>query len=191
MRKLQDDGLIYLDVDFVSRKYEEKFGITADTKITKMEGGNASVKAFFATAGVTTQESRTYSVTSRQMLQSLWDDLQEDYKEFRSFENYNGTRILWLTGALTLGEWKKRSGDEPGYKFFQLNHNSERTAFVSNESYFAAGFSRILSASEALKGNVAIPVRCLARVLWHVDDARNYVACPYVVYEENGRCELS
>ncbi|HIH2752562.1 hypothetical protein L3V59_36145 [Burkholderia aenigmatica] len=186
MHQLKDDRLIYLDVDFISRKYEEKFGITSDTKITKQEGGNANIKAFFATAGVTTQESRTYSITSRQMLHSLWGRIQDEYEEFQGFENYKGTKILWLSGSLTVAEWKMQNSDEPGYEFFQLNHGSERTAFVADESYFSAGFSKILGASVALKGNVSIPVRCLARVFWHVDAAQNYVACPYVICESDG-----
>lgn len=186
MGQLKDDGLIYLDIDFVSRKYEEKRGVSPDAKFTQQEGGSAGIKALFATAGVTTQESITYSITSRQMLHSLWSELQNDYEDFVGFENYKGTRVLWMEGELTLGEWRKKGSTEPGYEFFQLNHDSERTAFVANESYFAAGFSKILSASEALKGNVAIPVRCLARVMWHVEDARNYVACPYVICEKDG-----
>jgi hypothetical protein len=120
------------------------------------------------------------------MLHSIWKEIQDDYEGFHKFENYKGTRVLWIDGQLTLAEWKKRDSTESGYEFFQLNHDSERTAFVANESYFAAGFSKILGASAALKGNIAIPVRCLARVMWHVEDARNYVACPYVICEQDG-----
>lgn len=180
---LNDDGLIYLDLEFISRKYEEKFGTDPAVKVTKQEGGSAGVKAFFANAGITTQESRTYSITSRQMLHALWSQLLSSYPAFGEFENYKGTRIAWLEGALTLGEWRKAKSQDPGYEFYQLNHNSERTALLSNESYFSAGFANIFNASDALKGNIGIPVRCLARVMWHVDDAKNYVACPYLIVE--------
>lgn len=180
-----DDGLIYLDLEFISRKYEEKFGTDPAEKITKQDGATASVKAFFANAGITTQESRTYSITSRKMLHALWSQLTASYPPFEEFQNYQGTRMAWIAGSLTLGEWKNSNSKEPGYEFYQLNHNSERTALLANESYFSAGFAKIFGASSALKGNIGIPVKCLSRVLWHVDDARNYVACPYIIIENS------
>ena len=177
---------MYLDLEIVSRKFEEKFGADPQAKFTKQEGGSAAIKAFFANAGISTKESRTYSITSRQMLHSLWDQLVTGYPEFDKFENYKGTKLLWMSGNLTLGEWRKDKSTEPGYEFFQLKKGEERTVFLANESYFAAGFSRMLSASEVLKVNIGIPVICLARVMWYADQAQNYVACPYVVIEEGG-----
>jgi len=180
---LNDDGLIYLDLEFISRKYEEKFGADPATKITKQEGGSAGMKALFANAGITTHESRTYSITSRQMLHALWSQLLSSYPTFSEFENYKGTRITWLEGVLTLGVWRNANSQDRGYEFYELKHNSERTALLTEENYFSAGFARIFGASCALKGNIGIPVRCLARVMWHVDDAKNYVACPYLILE--------
>jgi hypothetical protein len=182
---LNDDGLIYLDLEFISRKYEEKFGANPAAKITKQEGASAGVKAFFANAGITTQESRTYSITSRQMLHALWGQLKDIYPTFQGFQNYQGTKMAWIEGILTLGEWRDSKSKEPGYEFYQLNHNSERTALFASESYFSAGFANVFGASTALMGNIGIPVKCLARVMWHVDDARNYVACPYIIFENS------
>jgi hypothetical protein len=182
---LNDDKLIYLDLEFISRKYEEKFGTDPAAKISKQESASAGVRAFFANAGVTTQESRTYSITSRKMLHALWMHLNQNYPGFEEFANYKGTQIAWMQGSLTLGEWRNSEGKEPGYEFYQLNHNSKRTAFLADNNYFAAGFSKIFGASSALKGNISIPVKCLTRIMWHVDDAKNYVACPYVIIENN------
>ncbi|WP_193040842.1 MULTISPECIES: hypothetical protein [unclassified Pseudomonas] len=178
------DKLIYLDLEFISRKYEELHGIDPATKTTYQEGGNAGIKALFATAGISTQESRTFSITSRQMLQSTWKQLQENYETFSSFENYQGTKLVWISGKLTVGQWKARGSEVPGHEYFELKFDNERMEFLTQESYFSAGFAQVLRASPALKGNVGIPARCLARVMWHVDDAKNYVACPYVIFEE-------
>jgi hypothetical protein len=119
------------------------------------------------------------------MLHALWEHLARSYPNFEKFENYIGTQIAWIEGKLTLGEWRDSNSKKPGYEFYQLNHNSERTAFLADNSYFAAGFAKIFEADSALKGNIAIPVRCLSRIMWHVDDARNYVACPYVIIENS------
>ncbi|MFV8817140.1 hypothetical protein [Haliea sp. E17] len=183
--KLDDDRLIYLDLEFISRKYEEIFETDPNTRFTKQQSGKAEIGALFATAGVNTQESRSYSLTSRQMLHKLWDELKKRYGKLESFENYQGTQIGWIKGDLTLGEWSTRGSDEPGYEFYQLIQNDERTAFLTELGYFSAGFANIFGASSALKGNISIPVKCLIRVMWHVEDARNYVACPYVIIENS------
>ena len=180
---LNDDMLIYLDLEFVSRKYEELFGSSPNSVFTKQEGASAGIKALFANAGVTTQESRSYSITSRHMLHELWERLETRYPELEKFENYEGTRIVWMHGILTLGEWADSKKEKPSFEFYQLNHEKERTAFLTDTAYFSAGFSKIFGASAALKMNIGIPVRCLARVMWHVDSAKNYVACPYVIIE--------
>lgn len=180
------DKLIYLDLEFISRKHEEYTGLDPEQKITKSDKASAGIKAVFASAGVSTTESRSYSITSRQMLDKVWEKLEINYNDIEDFENYKGTRIGWIKGTVTIAEWRNKDGSEKGYEYYQLNHEGENTAFLTNEDYFSAGFSKILSASSALKGNIKIPVRCLARYFWHVDDAKNYVACPYVIVETAG-----
>ncbi len=125
--KLDLDKLIYLDVEFISRKYEELTGTNPSESITKQEGAQAGIKALFMNAGVHTQESRSYTVTSREMLQAVWTKIAESYPSFdeNTFNNYQGTSIAWLSGELTIGEWTKRGGEEPGHEFFQLNHNKK------------------------------------------------------------------
>ena len=179
------DKLIYLDIEFISRKYEELTGANPKEAITKQEGANAGIKALFMNAGVHTQESRSYSITSRDMLLKIWSDLNKKYQAFneKQFENYRGTHISWTKGELTIGEWKKRNSEELGYELYELNHNSETTALLSNKEYFSAGFREIFNASDALKLNVGIPVMCLARIMWHAEAAKNYVACPYIIIE--------
>ncbi len=55
--------------------------------------------------------------------------------------------------------------------------------YLADKSYFSAGFAEVFDASMALKGNIGIPVYCLARVMWNVEAAMNYVACPYIITE--------
>lgn len=56
-------------------------------------------------------------------------------------------------------------------------------AFLAQEAYFSAGFEQVFRASPVLKGNIGIPVRCLARIMWHAVDAGNFVCCPYLIVE--------
>jgi hypothetical protein len=109
-----------------------------------------------------------------------------DYPEFDGFDNYKETKLVWMSGDLTLGEWRKEEAQEPGCEFFQLKKGEERTVFLANETYFPAGFARMLTASEVLKMNIGIPVACLVRVMWYVSQAKNFVACPHGIIERSG-----
>ena len=51
------DQLVYLDLDFIARKYEELTGNDPSEKRTRSEGANAGIKAYFANAGVSVTES--------------------------------------------------------------------------------------------------------------------------------------
>lgn len=179
------DNLVYLDLEFISRKFEEITGTDPSTKINKQGGSKAEFKALFANAGISTQESRTYSITSREMLRDLWKHLTSHYDQFAGFENNKGTRTVWVEGHLTLGYWEEENTDKPAYEYFELIHKGERIALLTDETYLAAGFSKVLSASPALKGNIYIPVKCLVRIMWHYTIAENYVACPYVIVEHS------
>ncbi|AFY62775.1 hypothetical protein [Synechococcus sp. PCC 6312] len=188
MNKINLDKLIYLDLEFISRKYEEITGENPDESVTRQEGKNAGINALFMNAGFTTQESRSYKLTSRGMLKEIWEILFKNYEQFKEneFKNNMGTSIAWIQGSLTIGEWKQSGSQNPGFEFLQLNHNEKRTAFLSDREYLAAGFRELFGASSALKLNISIPVICLSRIMWHVDAARSYTACPYVIIEIAG-----
>ena len=137
------DKLIYLDLDFISRKFEELTNEDPAAKKTTAESANAGLRAVFANAGISVTESISYSITSRSMLARIWNDLNQRYKEFESFGNYQGTKVLWIGGTLTISEWGGRDSKEPGFEFFELkSRTNERMAFLADERYFAAGFSR-------------------------------------------------
>jgi hypothetical protein len=181
------DKLVYLDIDYVSRKYEELTGSNPKEQISKQEGGHATIKTFIAGAGISTHETRTYSVTSRDMLQRIWKGINEGYIVFNetSFANYSGTKIVWIEGMLTIASWNKEDDIDSIYKFIQIKNteSSKKTALLTNMEFFAAGFKEVLSASKALTLNVGVPVRCLLRIMWHVDASQMYTACPYVIVE--------
>ncbi len=180
---LIDDKLIYLDLDFISRKYEEMQGVDPKAKTTKTEGGLAAIGVCFLKVGVSTQESTTYSITSRKMLHCVWSRLNENYKNFEKFENHEGTKFVWVEGNLTLGKWSDEN--KWGYELSNFNKKKEKINFRLENSYFSAGFSKVFEISDALISNVGIPVRCLTRIMWRVDAAKSYVASPYIIIENN------
>lgn len=177
------DNLVYLDAAFISAKFEEKTGTSPPTQLTRVEGMKAGANVPFFSAGLHTQETRTYTVSSRQMLEKVADSLHT-YPRFDpvQFENYRGTIVCWLIGRLTLGEWKVE-GAERAIESFELLLDNHRISLLLNSAYLAAGFEAIAEMSEALKVNVGIPVRALARVMWYAERANTFVASPYIIYE--------
>jgi hypothetical protein len=176
------EKIIYIDADFISSVYEDEEKVSPSTTFSRQESKNAEIGAYFAKGGMEVQESKTFSLSSRAMLKALMEKLEKKYPEYKkgAFRNYEGTSTFWLTGHLSYQEW----GDsEESFKYYGIKAFEENFATLAKEIYFSPGFSELFSASMALKGNIKIPVRCLARVMWYVEDAKNYTVCPYVIYE--------
>ena len=188
MPDLNFDKLIYLDSEFVSRKYEELTGKNPNTNFAKTQGGEAGVGAFGFKGGVHTQETRSFSISSRKMLTDIWEKLNSRYKQFeeKKFQNYRGTEMAWLSGGLSISEWRKSGSNnsKDSYEYFDLKHNDKKTAFLTHREYFAAGFDELFDACAPLKGNIDIPVYCLVRVLWHVEITNHFTAYPYIIIED-------
>ena len=73
-----------------------------------------------------------------------------------------------------------------GFEFL-LDPSAQRLSFLLNQAYLASGFDAVTGASEALKVNICIPTRALARIMWHAKDAQTIVACPYIFVEDRNR----
>jgi len=179
------DALVYLDVDFISRKYEGRFGVDPAQKTAKSEGLSAGISAIFGKANANVQETRTFSLTSWGMFRALKQSLEEGYGELGKFENYVGTRLGWIQGSLSIGKWASQKEGGPVHEFFELTHSSGYVLLLTQDVYFSAGFAQALASTPAIKANIKIPVRCLVRAMWRADNAETLVVCPYVILEES------
>jgi hypothetical protein len=185
MDPVKTDKLIYLDAEFISAKYEEIKKVNPATQLTRTEGLKAGISVPMLSAGAHTQETKSFSISTRQMYQEISKDI-EKYPNFEPerFENHKGTKIVWLEGEITIAEWVGSQDKDDRYEFYELGIDNKRVAFLTHREYFASGFSEVFEASTALKGNISIPVRVLARVMWYVETAKNYTACPYLIFEK-------
>ncbi len=185
MDAVRTDKIIYLDPEFISAKYEEIKKINPATQLTRTEGLKAGISIPMLSAGAHTQETRSFSVSTRQMYQEICSDL-EKYPIFepKKLENNKGTKIVWLEREITIAEWVGQDQDDK-YEFYALFlDDHQEVAFLTHREYFAAGFSEVFEASSALKGNISIPVRILARVMWYVQISKTFTACPYLIFEK-------
>ena len=77
MEEIKLHDLIYLDVEFVALRYEEITGDAPSSQFTKTEGMKAGLKIPVLSAGVHTQETRSYQLSSLGMLKKIWGDLSK------------------------------------------------------------------------------------------------------------------
>lgn len=181
--KTNFDKLVYLDSEFISAKYEEITEDSPVTEFTKTQGIQGRISLSIFSTGVHTQETRKFMISSLKMWKLISSELCRYPKlDIANFTNYEETKIGWISGNLSVSSWKKE-GCQEEYEYFELYYGSLRVALLSEPEYFSAGFNKVISASSALKGNIGIPVTTLVRVLWYVENAKNYVACPYLILE--------
>lgn len=181
------DRVVYVDVEFVAQRYEQVKGISAQSVMTRTEGGQAGIKAVFMSAGVHTQESRTYPISSAKMLETIWDSLRENYDciDLGGWEHGKGSRIGWISGNLSVGEWvlKTNNVEKERHKYYELYCGDKRLALLPNIEYFYPGFSDFLGLSEALMSNIDIPVEMLVRLLYYAEVSKHYVCVPFLGFE--------
>ncbi len=179
------DKLIYLDIDFISSKYEEITKNPPTTQITKTEGIKAGAGLSFINAGIHSQESKTFKLSSHQMLKDIYEELKV-YPAFepKNFENHQGTQIAWLEGQFTLGSWgEKDTTESSAYWLYEIRSKNAHYSLITQTQYFSPGFGSLLSIDTVLRNCIDIPVKVLAKLLYSVENIKSFVACPYLIIE--------
>jgi hypothetical protein len=143
------ERLIYLDADFISSAYEEIKEVSPTTSFTKMEAVGAEGGLPFLKADLRTQESKTFSLSSIQMLKAIHDDL-EAFPKFQpdTFNNDLGSQVAWIEGRLSSGRWQgSNNPEDSAYHLFQLTANDDGRYFlVSQPEYFLSNIGALLRA---------------------------------------------
>lgn len=205
------DSLIYLDREFISAKYEQFSGRSAETRITKSEGLNASARLPIFSAGASSIESKSYTVSSIEMLSRLSPKLSE-YEEFNEYEFGKPSIICWIYGKLTIEKIEaKRSkstltfvgnpksaenisaGLPPSYHdeligeetYYSVHTNTENFALIPTPDYFVSGVASFRDLADTVVGPIEIPVKALIRVFSVQTSFKQWVTVPIVIHETN------
>ena len=180
------DKLLYLDPDYISSKYEEIKKVSPTTQFSRTEGrkGEAGIPSVLK-ADIHSQETRTFSLSSIQMLKDIYDDLalMRDFRQ-KEFQNYQGTQTGWIKGELTLGEWvSPRVPESSSFKQFEIKSDGIGYSLIIQPQNFSSNIGALLTASAALRANIGVPIKALVRVLFLVEDIPSFVTCPYLILE--------
>ena len=105
--KRLSEKLIYLDSEFVSRLYESEFDYSPKTQITRTEGIQASGSIAFLSGGGNSSESRSYSISSLEMLDKLHNRLLKyPYFATLDYKMNPPTTYCWIEGTLGISKIK-------------------------------------------------------------------------------------
>lgn len=198
------DETIYLDVGFVSQKYEEATGVAPDVQVSRAEGLQAGVRIPLFSGGAFSRESKSYKISISQMQKEIEQRLRA-YPQFlpEAWQRGQNTFTCWVTGNLTVAEARvtRRThticfGDAPVnarahedevslHTYFEITVDDKlRLVLITKPEYLSSGFDDLLEISSGLRRYISIPVRGLVRVMYHVEDMNTFVCAPLVV-EEN------
>jgi hypothetical protein len=186
MEEFKLNDLIYLDVEFVSLRYEEITGDAPSSQFTKTEGMKAGIGIPVLSAGVHTQETRSYQLSSLGMLKKIWGDLSK----YPSFDkNIHTTiekpQIFWVQGHITVSTWVNPKDDNENYTYFQLLDDKDKTDFslITKGEYTSSGYDSLFKISPAIQNNINIPVSALVKILYYSTVGKSFVSSPFLIIE--------
>ena len=184
--QLKIDSLIYSDVEFISLKYEESTGKAPSSQLTKTEGMRAGLSIPVLSAGVHTQETKNYQLSSLGMLKEVYVTL----KKYPTFDKgihgiINKPQIVWVQGKITVSEWSNPKNKDDKYPYFQLIADKDNSDFslVTKAEYTSSGYDSLLGITPALQNNINIPVSALVKILYYSTVGKSFVSTPFLIVE--------
>ncbi|RBP71119.1 hypothetical protein [Marinobacter nauticus] len=200
-----NDSLIYLDREYISSFFEAITGASPETRITRTEGLNTGVKVPLLSAGASSAESKSYSISTLKMLFEVLQQLDK-IEEFEHESHQIGSRssVCWVEGMLTIGgvRVKRRThhfkfgsdGSPPPEskeefvaeeKFFLVKSGESKFALITSPDYFASGLDAFPELQGSVVDQVNIPVRALLRVFPAKSAFEEWVSSPLVILERD------
>lgn len=198
--------LIYLDAEFVSRLYEERFDVATPTKITRTDSLEASASFALFSGGGSSSESRTYSVSTIAML----SELDKSLKKFPAFEDINfaigqPSAICWISGTLEISQLEvtrtkstiqifgppnpEKNKPETTFTgketYFGINAKNKRFALSTTDQYFSSGLAGLKGLSALVIDHLALPCNALVRVLSANTSHGHWIAVPLVIIDRH------
>jgi hypothetical protein len=202
--KRLSEKLIYLDSDFISRLYESEFDYFPRTQITRTEGIQASASIAFFSGGGNSSETRSYSVSSFEMLNKLHERLSM-YPEFNTldYKMDSPSAYCWIEGALGISKvsvTRKRQTitligkPDPNRKpdteefigeeaFFSFKTHDANFALSPTDQYFMSGVAAFKGLTHLLIDRLSLPSRALVRVFSAHTSFDEWIATPLVIFD--------
>ncbi|MBB5358064.1 hypothetical protein HDE76_001270 [Rhodanobacter sp. ANJX3] len=200
------ERLIYLDTDFVTRLYEAEFDVSPKTLITRTQAIQASASIALFSGGGSSSESKSYSLSTLEMLDQLTKRLAK-YPDFEHDQEMDTpSKYVWVDGTLgiskvkvtrtshtitLIGEpdpTKPRNAEEfvGEEAFFALKSGDTKFALSPTDEYFVPGVASFKGLSHLVIDRLSLPCRALLRVFSANTSFGEWIATPLVIYDPAG-----
>lgn len=187
--------LIYLDKGFIANFYEASFNVSPSTTITSNQGKKAGAGIFNFSAEVSAQETRSFSISTLEMLFKSLPKLScEESIETTDYSQNQLSKYGWVVGTLSTIHIDRKVGKATiaSSDHFVLRINdSDHLALITTPEYFSSGFGSLLKLYETILNRFAIPVVAYVRMLPASTIKGVWLAVPLLVLEGNTSEEFS
>lgn len=189
------ESVIYLDADFISKKYEDYHDEPVMTSLVRDEGLKAGLRIPFASGGAHTKEVKTYNCSVYGMLKNLLDKLNE-YAALTAIDKNVHNKTGWLNGRLFIGHLsiKREAVTAAGIKgkvleegkAFEIDAQGHgMVTLVTKDQYFTSGYENLLNTVSPIHLSFQSQVRCLLKVIGWNDVIDMAIGVPYVILDES------
>lgn len=189
------ESVIYLDVDFLSKKYEDYHDEPVMTSLVRDEGLKAGIRLLFASGGAHTKEVKTYNCSVYGMLKNILDRLNE-YPSLTTIDEGVHNKTGWIEGRLFIGHLSIKGETltqggvmqkllEEGKAFEIDAEGTGMVTLVTKDQYFTSGYENLLNTISPIYLSFESQVRCLLKVIGWNKVIKTAVGVPYVILERS------
>jgi len=192
MKKIElAQRLIYLDTAYISDLYEAMTGTTPATIITRNQGKKAAAGIPVFSAEISAQETRSYTVSTLEMLLEVLQELEKDAAidlttpPVKAVSQYG-----WIQGELSAFAnrhfVKKKEGEETlaGEKMYHIHvDHKTKVALMTTPEYFSSGMDSFARLQGVLVKEISIPIRAYVRLTSVQAWGGQLIAIPYAILE--------
>lgn len=192
MRSDLHKRLIYLDRDFIADLYEVTTGKSPNTAISKNQSKKAGAGLSLFSAEVSAQETRSYKVSTLEMLAQTWKGLSaEPDLDSAKFASEMTSRYGWFEGELSV--YTAKSSTQRGGEILAIAESehfhirqspSSALSLITTPEYFVSGLGTLVKLQATVLQEMSIPVRAYVRVLAAHDHFKQWIAIPLVLLEK-------
>ena len=184
-------SLIYLDRDFISGKYEVVSGQSPASMIARTQGKKAGAAIPVFSAEVSAVETRSFPISTLEMLATVLPSLPETELDHSSFSKGMSSQFGWVNGALSTLAVTPSTGvpGTPGYqpgdeqRCFTLSIGSTRLCLITTPDYFVSGLDALLKMHKVLLKDISVPIRAYVRVIAAQNYRDEWIAIPCIMHE--------
>lgn len=183
--------LIYLDRDYIADFYEVTTGESPSTTVTKNQSKKAGATIPVFSAEVSAQETRSYKVSTLEMLALTWDKLNaEPDIDSTKFASEMTSRYGWFEGELSVYQAKsstQRGGEAhvtAESEHFHIRQSpTSALSLITTPEYFLSGLGTLVKLQKTVLKEMSIPIRAYVRVMAAHDYFKQWIAIPLVLLE--------